>query len=279
LQKTTFFWLAEKQKTQNKQPLGKVVAIFASEWPHVEKIRQRLAVSDFTLQSTCGICHNRPLRRQIHLPRLTKTLYVMKKTINGLLMLSALIFWAAPTQAQEPPVNQEAPINQEPPIIKDVTTPIVEPLNLSGPRIGISFADGYNVHPLFEVFAGEEEAPSPLTTVFGWQFEHRYFTAPDGSAGLIEVIPMVAGFEQGRFIPLMNFLVGYRSASGVEFGIGPQINPVGSGVVIALGNNYTNGYVNFPVNLAVVTGKDTFRVALTCGFNVRNKKSNAFSIF
>lgn len=191
----------------------------------------------------------------------------MRKTIKGFILLTATIFCTTHVQAQDAPV------------IKDTITPYVQPVNLSGPRIGFSFIDGINPHPLFEVFSDGEKEFSPFTTLFGWQFEHRYFTAPDGSAGLIEFIPMVAGFEQGRVIPLANLIVGYRTASGFEIGVGPQVNPLGSGVVFAMGNNYKTAYVNFPVNLAVVVGKETLRIGITCGFNVRNAKSNSFSIF
>lgn len=157
------------------------------------------------------------------------------------------------------------------PTIRDNKTPYVEPLQLDGPRIGISFADGYNLGALREFLGDSTFNPQPYMTLFGWQFEWRYFQTADGGAGLIEFIPMIAGLDQGLFLPAANIMVGYRNRNGLEFGFGPQLNLAGSGVVAALGYNFTNGHVNFPVNLAFVKGKDTFRIGLTFGFNKRTR--------
>jgi hypothetical protein len=186
-------------------------------------------------------------------------MYVMKKTIKVLVTGALAIFFSSSVNAQQIPT------------IKDVQTPYVEPLKLDGPRIGVSFADGYNLNALREFLGDSTFNPQPYMTLFGWQFEWQYFQTADGGAGLIEFIPMIAGLDQGLLLPAANIMVGYRNRRGLEFGFGPQLNLAGSGVVAALGYNFSNGHVNFPVNLAFVKGKDTFRIGLTFGFNKRTR--------
>ncbi|MEJ7659823.1 MAG: hypothetical protein WKG07_09440 [Hymenobacter sp.] len=47
-------------------------------------------------------------------------------------------------------------------------------------------------------------------TQFGWQFESRLFQLPNGVSGLVELVPLVGGLEQGHFIPSVSGLLGLR---------------------------------------------------------------------
>lgn len=160
------------------------------------------------------------------------------------------------------------------PVIEHPDIPKIEPLKLSGPRVGITYLSSISAQThtrIQEAFGWEEgEKLSPFITQFGWQFEWRYFETPGGDAGVLEVIPMVGGFEQSLFLPSLNTLVGYRSKSGFEVGFGPNINLVQSGFVFAVGYNIQNGYMNFPLNLAFIPGKEGARIAITVGFNSRS---------
>jgi hypothetical protein len=65
-------------------------------------------------------------------------------------------------------------------------------------------------------------------------------------------------------------LVGYRNHDGWEFGCGPNLSLVGTGFVIAGGYTFKNGYMNFPVNLAIIPGKENTRISLLIGWNKRS---------
>ncbi|MCH8554856.1 MAG: hypothetical protein LAT76_06840 [Schleiferiaceae bacterium] len=162
--------------------------------------------------------------------------------------------------------------NRRPPVIEDVTTPILEPLKLDGPRFGVTYANGYDLNTIREFYNDSALTIDPMVALFGWQFEWQYFQTENGGAGLIELIPMIAGLDQGLFIPSVNMLIGYRTFRGMEVGFGPSINPMGSGMVLGFGYNFTNGYVNFPMNVALVKGKDSLRFSLTFGFNKRSHR-------
>jgi hypothetical protein len=160
---------------------------------------------------------------------------------------------------------------QQPPLIRDVSTPMVEPLSLSGPRFGglyILEADFSRIYEMSNHFSPENPINNFLTT-FGWQFEKQFFATPAGTAGLIEFIPMISGFDQGLLIPSLNVLFGFRSAEGLEFGFGPNASIVGTGMVYAAGYTFRSDYVNFPINLAYIQGRDSQRIVFTMGFNLR----------
>src|SRR5687767_10633003 len=75
----------------------------------------------------------------------------------------------------------------------------------------------------------------PVISQFGWQFEHRLYTNDDGLTMLTEWIPLLSGLDQGVALPSLNWLTGLRTPSGTEFGIGPNVTPLGVGLVLAAG--------------------------------------------
>ncbi|MEK7768053.1 MAG: hypothetical protein AAB368_17625, partial [bacterium] len=90
----------------------------------------------------------------------------------------------------------------------------------AGPRLGVLYlSDAETRRALKERHAGK------MLTVFGWQAEHEYFKA-DGVAGLVEVIPAIAGMEAGMFLPSLTAMLGVR-IGGFEIGVGPS---AGTGV-------------------------------------------------
>jgi hypothetical protein len=122
-------------------------------------------------------------------------------------------------------------------------------INLSGPRFGITVR--------------------PLVTQFGWQFEKRLYTNGDGLTALTEFVPLISGLEQGVVLPSLNWLVGVRGPSGLEFGIGPNITPIGVGLVVAGGVTVRSGALNIPLNFAITSSKSGSRVSIMTGFNLR----------
>jgi hypothetical protein len=157
-----------------------------------------------------------------------------------------------------------------------------------GPRLGLTY-----ISPGTLADRLAEKGKNPMVTQFGWQFETRIFSIDNGPSGLVEFVPLIAGLEQGLFLPSANFLIGLRSGGKqpVEFAMGPNVSVSGFGMVFVLGTNFYSSKVNFPVNIALVPSVGSkedkydpvtqttssrivqtgWRLTLTVGFNSRKK--------
>jgi hypothetical protein len=82
---------------------------------------------------------------------------------------------------------------------------------------------------------------------------------------------MVGGLEQDAVLPSLSWLVGVRTRDGAEFGIGPNITPAGSGLVLATGMTFRAGALNIPVNVAFTPSKGGSRVSVLTGFSLRRR--------
>jgi hypothetical protein len=90
-------------------------------------------------------------------------------------------------------------------------------------------------------------------------------------AAVSEWVLLVGGLERDIAIPSLTWLVGMRTANGAEFGVGPNITPAGTALALAAGVTFRHGFVNIPVNVAVVPSKAGTRVSLLTGFNMRRR--------
>jgi hypothetical protein len=102
-----------------------------------------------------------------------------------------------------------------------VNYPDVSTLNLSGPRMGFTAFTG-DLSSIYKapMLEGGFNA-TPLMFQFGYQFEVKYLNEGDFQA-LFEIIPIVTGLDQGKFIPSVSILNGIRSnKTGWEFAFGP----------------------------------------------------------
>lgn len=142
-----------------------------------------------------------------------------------------------------------------------------EAIRLDGPRVGVTFLSGGVRDKAME----KGTDIGPVITQFGWQFESRLFRLPNGVSGLVEFVPLVGGLEQGKFLPSLTGLLGIRGAKGFEFGVGPNVTPLGASVVLAVGTSIRSYGINFPINLAVVPSRDGVRLSLLMGFNARHR--------
>lgn len=152
------------------------------------------------------------------------------------------------------------------PTVPGDEAPAFEEIHLNGPRLGITILTGGIASK-----ADKELGINPFLTQFGWQFETRIFRMPNGTAGLLEIVPLIGGLEQSKFIPSLNALIGIRGPKGVEFGLGPNISPAGAHIALAFGTSFRSNGINFPVNFAVVPGNGGARFSLLFGFNSRTR--------
>ena len=138
---------------------------------------------------------------------------------------------------------------------------------LSGPRIGVTTMTNGSISKSIE---------SHFITQYGWQFETSFADGDDFS-GLVEVVALAGGMEQGMLLPSLSSLVGIRQEKGFEFAFGPNISMSGLGMVAAVGHCYQSGSFNVPVNLSWVMSNDALgkesghRISLTVGFTLNEK--------
>lgn len=150
-------------------------------------------------------------------------------------------------QLQNTPNNTTVPTINQKPVEEDEK---LDPSkHYGGPRIGMTYlSTGTTLLKAADLFG--REAINPLISQFGWQFETRFFKLENGGAGLIEIIPLIGGIEQGIFLPSLTGIIGYRNAVGHEIGLGPSLSLSGFGLVFAAGTSFKSGKVTFPVNIA-----------------------------
>lgn len=147
--------------------------------------------------------------------------------------------------------------------------PPVKSVNLSGPRFGFTSLSQGIVDKL------EQERDiviRPGITQFGWQFEKQFYSKAGGIAAVNEFVFLLGGLEQGVTIPSASWMVGLRSPTGLEFGIGPNVTPAGVALAVAGGVTFRSGSLNVPVTFAVVPSKDGMRVSMLTGFNFRGRR-------
>lgn len=170
-------------------------------------------------------------------------------------------------------------------------------LKYNGPRFGMTWVGPGAISDKLEA-----QGYMPTYTQFGWQFETRIWSVKNGPTGVVEFVPLIAGLEKGTCVPNMSLLLGVRSKTGYEFGVGPNAvldltaeGGGGFGLVMAAGASIKRGKVIFPVNIAFVpTVRKTatvtvhdpvtnypskvnvnyqtgMRISLVIGFNTRTK--------
>jgi len=138
-------------------------------------------------------------------------------------------------------------------------------IELSGPRFGLTVLDEGVVQRLRDKDIDVHRAISQ----FGWQFEKQFFHSRSQVAAVTELIGLLGGLDQGAVIPSLSLMVGLRSRGGAEFGVGPNITPAGTALVLAAGHTFRAGVINVPVNLAVVPSGGGIRVTVLTGFSLR----------
>jgi hypothetical protein len=138
-------------------------------------------------------------------------------------------------------------------------------VSLSGPRFGFTW-----LSPGIMDWAKSQNVnlKSPIITQFGWQTEHQFPTG-EGVTMVTELVLLAGGLDQGLFIPSTSFVVGLRTPTGLEFGVGPNISATGAALVLAAGMMTHVGALNVPLNIAVVPTKEGVRTSFLSGFSIQ----------
>ena len=95
-------------------------------------------------------------------------------------------------------------------------------INNSGPRMGIAYAHGINGEFLTRSEDQGGLDMAPVMSNLGYQFEYQY-VGTENFSSLVEIIPSLNGLEQGKFLPSLTFMNGFRfGQGGWEFAFGPS---------------------------------------------------------
>jgi hypothetical protein len=140
--------------------------------------------------------------------------------------------------------------------------------NLGGPRLGITYLPGNTelVDNLSDHNVGR------TLSQFGWHFEYQVVPKGYGPSFVVEIVPLVAGVEYGKFIPSMTLAMGVRFPNGIEFGMGPNLlagaDNIYSALVFAVGKSINYGGVSIPLNLVYATNPSGNRVSFIFGYAI-----------
>jgi hypothetical protein len=144
--------------------------------------------------------------------------------------------------------------------------PIAKTVTLSGPRFGFtSLGEG-----VVKALHDRQIDVGNSISQFGWQFEKQLYRKDSGLAAVNELIVLAGGLDQGVAIPSATWMVGMRTKEGTEFGVGPNVTPAGVALAFAAGVTLRAGFLNVPMNVAVVPSKNGTRISFLTGFNMRN---------
>ncbi len=138
-------------------------------------------------------------------------------------------------------------------------------IRLSGPRVGVTMFQGEAADSL-----KRRLGIGPAISQFGWQFETKMFEVQGGMTGVHEILILVGGLDAGVALPSATWLLGVRSASGMEVGVGPNVSLAGLALAAGAGINIQTGGVNFPINFGVASSKYGLRTSMFVGFNTRS---------
>jgi len=145
--------------------------------------------------------------------------------------------------------------------------PVADVADLSGPRFGFTFLP----EGLIQTLAERDIQVGPNISQFGWQFEKVFYTKGSSVTMVTEWVALLGGLEQSVALPSLSWMVGVRTRDGAEFGIGPNLTPAGSGLVLAAGMTFRAGALNIPLNVAVVPSRAGARVSVLSGFSLRHR--------
>ncbi|MBI5206363.1 MAG: hypothetical protein HY934_01075 [Candidatus Firestonebacteria bacterium] len=137
-------------------------------------------------------------------------------------------------------------------------------INLSGPRIGYTIM---NDKLKIKLKKDRDIETSNAVVQFGWQFEKRISPKGKDIVFVTELIPLIGGIDQSILLPSITGIIGFRTKTGTEFGLGPYVSPGGTTIVYSAGVTFQYGGMNIPLNFAVAPFTDGTSFNILTGFN------------
>ena len=103
----------------------------------------------------------------------------------------------------------------------ELINPDKDKLNLSGPRLGLTYFDGTIKNVMMKPKHEGGYDVYPVMFMFGYQFEVQYLNSGNFQA-LFEFLPTITGVDQGLLLPNLSILMGFRhNVRGWEIALGP----------------------------------------------------------
>ncbi len=103
----------------------------------------------------------------------------------------------------------------------ELINPDKDKLNLSGPRLGLTYFDGTIKDVMTRAKSEGGYDVYPVMFMFGYQFEVQYLNSGNFQA-LFEFLPTITGVDQGLLLPNLSILMGFRhNVKGWEIALGP----------------------------------------------------------
>jgi len=138
--------------------------------------------------------------------------------IQTMIRIALYEMFEIPTDAM---ANQIKSLTNEEQYENKLINPNKNKLNLSGPRLGLTYFEGQLANIMqAEKWDGGYDM-YPVAFMFGYQFEIQYLNSGNFQA-LFEFLPTITGVDQGRFMPNLSVLMGFRhNVKGWEFALGP----------------------------------------------------------
>ncbi len=141
--------------------------------------------------------------------------------------------------------------------------------NLGGPRLGVTYITGNGE---LSQSLGRNGIGRTLSQ-FGWHFEYQVIPDGGGPSFVIQLVPLVAGVEYGKFIPSATLAMGVRLPEGIEFGLGPNAlvtdEGLKSALVMTVGKSFKYGGVSIPVNFVYATNPGGNRFSIIFGYAIK----------
>lgn len=139
---------------------------------------------------------------------------------------------------------------------------------LSGPRFGFTSFTGETAE------ARQAAELSTVMTQFGWQLETQIVSLESGNRALMEWVFLLGGVESDEYNLSVAWLAGYRTETGLEFGVGPNFsyNPDAESTTSSMqffgGTTLPFGEMYVPVNLGVGIADGEPRITTLIGWIV-----------
>ena len=147
----------------------------------------------------------------------------------------------------------------------EIKEPLFEKTKYSGPRFGfINYSKDFG-----EILDYVWDTPSTIMQV-GWETKLIIAPIDNGFKGFTKLIWLFAGFEEGIFLPQLNWQMGLITKNNIELGIGPHMSFIGPALCFSAENTFSAIGMRYPISLNIAVQKNEYFVSFLIGFETPN---------